>query len=58
MTQCASKINRDILYANSAHALNKRIRFKIENGWQLVGEMKQYLDGRWGCMVTKEIRFK
>lgn len=50
-------VNREVLYANSVYALNERIKFKTSVGWKVVGEIKQGLDGRYGCLVEKEIRF-
>lgn len=55
MTQ--PKVNRDFIYANSMYALNKRIKFKTNIGWQLVGEIKQLMNGRYGCLIEREIRF-
>ena len=52
-----SKVNREVIYANSMHGLNQRIKFKTSVGWQLVGEIKQGLDGRYGCLIEREIRF-
>lgn len=55
MTQ--SIVNREVIYTNSMYALNERIKFKTRVGWVIVGEIKQGLDGRYGCLIEREIRF-
>lgn len=55
MTQ--SKVNREVIYANSMYMIMRRINFKAERGWKVVGEIKETADGRYGCLIEREIRF-
>lgn len=56
MTQ--SKMNREIIYPNSMYMLMRRINFKAERGWKVVGEIKGTAEGRYGCLIEREIGFR
>lgn len=55
MTQ--SIVNREVIYAKSMYMIMRRINFKAERGWKVIGEIKETADGRYSCLIEREIRF-
>lgn len=50
--------NRDVLKARSFHELSEQIKYKEAHGYELLGEIKEHLDGYWGCLMVKQINLK
>lgn len=51
-------VNREVIYANSMYMIMRRINHKAERGWKVVGEIKATADGKYSCLIEREIRLK
>lgn len=50
--------NREVLQAPTREVLNQQIKRKEANGYVVKGEIKQQMNGYWGCLMVKEIKLK